>query len=102
MRSVSRLIVPALAAALLLAGPQAAVAEPVESIIDDAPSAEAMTFDLFIMRPLSLAATVAGTAIYIVALPFNLLTLNLAEPGRRLVVEPAKYTFVRDLGDLGD
>lgn len=73
-----------------------------ESVIDDAPSAEAMTFDLFIMRPLSLVGTVVGTAVYIVALPFNLITLNLAEPGRRLVVEPAQYTFMRDLGDLDD
>lgn len=88
-----------LAAAALLACAAAPVqANDVE--IDDAPSAEAMTFDLFIMRPLSLVGTVAGTAVYLVALPFNLLTLNLVEPGRRLVVEPAKYTFTRDLGDL--
>jgi len=64
------------------------------------PSAEAMTFDLFILRPLALACTVVGTAVYIVALPFNILTLNVVEPGRRLVVEPAKFTFTRDLGDL--
>lgn len=88
-----------LAAALLFVSAQSSAAE---SVIDDAPSAEAMTFDLFVMRPLSLVGTVVGTAVYIVALPFNLLTLNLAEPGRRLVVEPAKYTFVRDLGDLDD
>lgn len=99
MRRLPRPVVAALAAALLcMSAPSAAA----ESVVDDAPSAEAMTFDLFIMRPLSLAGTVVGTAIYIVALPFNLLTLNLAEPGRRLVVEPAKYTFVRDLGDLDD
>lgn len=86
------------AAALLACAAAPAQASDVE--IDDAPSAEAMTFDLFIMRPLSLVGTVAGTAVYLVSLPFNLLTLNLVEPGRRLVVEPAKYTFTRDLGDL--
>lgn len=87
-----------IAAALLAcaAGP----AQAYDPEIDDAPSAEAMTFDLFIMRPLALAGTLAGTAVYIVALPFNLVTLNLVEPGRRLVVEPAKYTFTRELGDL--
>lgn len=99
MRPLARPLTAALAAALLCASAQASAAE---SVVDDAPSAEAMTFDLFIMRPLSLVGTVVGTAVYIVALPFNLLTLNLAEPGRRLVVEPAKYTFVRDLGDLDD
>jgi hypothetical protein len=86
-----------LALTCLLASPARAADE---SVIDNAPSAEAMTFDLFIMRPLSLVGTVVGTAIYIVALPFNLVTLNLAEPGRRLVVEPAKYTFTRELGNL--
>lgn len=99
MRRLARPFAAALAAALLsFSAPSTAA----ESVVDDAPSAEAMVFDFFIMRPLSLVGTVAGTAVYIVALPFNLLTLNLAEPGRRLVVEPAKYTFVRDLGDLDD
>jgi hypothetical protein len=87
----------AAAAALLVLACQVQAGDPQ---IDTAPSAEAMTFDLFIMRPLALAGTIVGTAVYIVALPFNLLTLNLAEPGRRLVIEPARYTFVRDLGDL--
>lgn len=87
-----------IAAALLACAAAPAYATDVE--IDDAPSAEAMTFDLFIMRPLALVGTVAGAAVYVVALPFNLVTLNLVEPGRRLVVEPAKYTFTRPLGDL--
>lgn len=71
-----------------------------DQVIDDTPSAEAMTFDLFIVRPLGLAGTIVGTAVYFVALPVNLLTFNLVDPARRLIVEPAKFTFVRDLGDL--
>jgi hypothetical protein len=50
--------------------------------------------------PLGLAGTVIGTAIFIVALPINALTLNFKEPARRLILEPAEYTFVRELGDL--
>lgn len=89
----------AVAAAVLLASAQVGAAD---SQIDTAPSAEAMTFDLFVLRPLALACTVVGAAVYIVALPFNLLTLNVVDPGRRLVVEPARFTFTRDLGDLDD
>jgi len=96
-RSLSRLVAHTAAALLLALSCQARAAD---SQIDTAPSAEAMTFDLFIMRPLALACTVVGTAVYIVALPFNILTLNVVEPGRRLVVEPARFTFTRDLGDL--
>ena len=75
-------------------------AQAYDQVIDDTPSAEAMTFDLFIVRPLGLVGTVMGTAVFIVSLPINLLTFNFVDPARRLVVEPAKFTFVRDLGDL--
>lgn len=68
--------------------------------IDRAPSGEAMTFDLFVMRPLGLVGTVAGAAVYIVSLPFDVLTWNFAEPARRLIGEPARFTFTRALGDL--
>lgn len=78
----------------------AAHAGAYDQVIDETPSAEAMTFDLFIVRPLGLAGTIVGTAVYFVALPVNLLTFNLADPARRLIIEPAKFTFVRDLGDL--
>lgn len=71
-----------------------------DPVIDDTPSGESMVFDLFIARPLGLVGTVAGTAVYIVALPINLLTFNLVDPARRLIVEPLEYTFVRDLGAL--
>lgn len=97
MRSLSRLLVPLVTTAALLGGTPA---QAYDQVIDDTPSGEAMVFDLFIARPLGLAGTVAGTAVYFVALPINLLTFNLADPARRLIIEPAKFTFVRDLGDL--
>ena len=75
-------------------------AQAYESVIDEVPSAEAMTFDLFIVRPLGLVGTIAGTVVYIVALPINLLTLNLADPARKLILQPINFTFTRDLGAL--
>ncbi len=92
---LSTILVHAAAALMLVF---AANAQADDEIIDDTPSAEAMTFDLLIMRPLCLVGTVAGVAIFVVALPVNLLTLNIAEPARRLIVEPVKYTFTRELG----
>lgn len=73
----------------------APVAEP-----DNAPSAESMSLDLFLVRPLSLVGTVLGTAVFIISTPFCALAWNCGEPARRLIVEPAKYTFTRELGDL--
>jgi hypothetical protein len=96
-RRISHVLAHAAAGAALVF---AANAHAYDQVIDDTPSAEAMTFDLFIVRPLGLAGTVVGTAVFIVALPINLLTFNFVDPARRLIVEPAKFTFVRDLGDL--
>ena len=61
-------------------------------------SAELMTFDLIFMRPLGLAATVVGTAVFLVSLPFSALGGNTGEAAQKLVVDPAKFTFSRPLG----
>lgn len=64
------------------------------------PSATAMAFDVAVVRPVSLVATVAGTGLFIVSLPFSLLGHNTDKAGERLVAEPAKYTFARPLGNF--
>ena len=65
-----------------------------------APSAEAMAVDVAIVRPISLVATVLGTGIFIVSLPFSILGGNVDEAGRNLVLKPAKATFIRPLGEF--
>jgi hypothetical protein len=105
MRRPFRFAAHALAAAALLctaavaADQTAAEAGPTIEL-DGAPTAEQMALDIVLVRPLSLVGTVLGTAVFIVALPINALTLNFKDPARRLILEPAKYTFVRPLGDL--
>lgn len=68
--------------------------------IDDAPSGEQMGLDLLLVRPLSLVGTVLGIGVFVVSTPFCALAWNCVDPARRLVLEPAQYTFTRDLGDL--
>lgn len=63
-------------------------------------TAGGMIVDLVVLRPLGLVATVVGGAIYIVSLPFSLAGGNAQQTGRKLVYEPALFTFVRPLGDL--
>lgn len=64
-----------------------------------APSAGAMAVDLILVRPLSLAATVIGSALFVANLPLSVFEKNApAQPFRRLVVEPLHYTFSRPLG----
>jgi hypothetical protein len=100
MRHPIRRFAHTLAAAALACAAAAPAAQEATVEIDTAPTAELMAADLVVMRPLGLVGTVLGTGIYIVALPFNALTLNFKDPARRLILEPAKYTFTRKLGDL--
>lgn len=62
-------------------------------------SAEAMIADLFFLRPVGFAATIVGTAVWILALPFTLPTKGQKKAAEKLVIEPARYTFSRPLGE---
>jgi hypothetical protein len=64
----------------------------------DAPKGYSMMGDLLIARPMLIAATVIGTAAFVVSLPFTLLGGNVKEAGEALVVEPGREAFVRCLG----
>ena len=68
--------------------------------VSTAPSAEAMAVDLIVIRPLGFIATIAGVGLFVAQLPISLLTWNLHDPAQRLVVEPARFTFSRDLGSM--
>ena len=56
--------------------------------------------DALLLRPLGLAATVLGTAAFIVTLPFSLPTRSADDAAQVLVVKPATYTFARPLGEV--
>ncbi|PHQ25146.1 hypothetical protein CLH62_12420 [Marinobacter guineae] len=66
--------------------------------VDEKPSALAMTGDAIFARPVLLATTIVGSAVYLVSLPFSLLGGNADEAGEVLVMGPARATFVRCLG----
>lgn len=91
------LIVLVFALSLGLAGPAAAIDD---YAAPGAPSAAAMGVDAVLIRPVSLVATAVGAGLFVVSLPFSLLGMNVKDAGRRLVVEPGKYTFVRPLGNF--
>ena len=63
-------------------------------------SGENMAADLVFLRPVGIAATVAGAAVFIVALPFALMTNDVPKVAKQLVVNPYNYTFNRPLGDF--
>jgi nitrate reductase gamma subunit len=55
--------------------------------------------DLFIARPLGVLAAAGGTVLFIASLPFTLPTRSAGDSFNLFVVEPWKFSFVRDFPD---
>ncbi|MDT8880613.1 hypothetical protein RSO68_14145 [Halomonas saccharevitans] len=62
------------------------------------PSGGAMIVDAVVARPLLAAATLGGTAIFLVSLPFSALGGNVDTAADTLIKTPAEATFRRCLG----
>src|SRR5690606_34561628 len=95
-RSASRLFI-AMMTALCVSLPATGYSASALNVIER-PSFMAMTGDLVVARPILLATTAIGNAVFVVSLPFSLLGGNAGEAAQALVVGPAKATFVRCLG----
>ena len=63
-------------------------------------SAEAIIADGLLLRPAGIAATVLGTVVFVVTLPFSIPTRSVDKAAQKLIVDPARYTFVRPLGQI--
>jgi hypothetical protein len=63
-------------------------------------SAETIIVDGLLLRPGGIIATVVGTAVFVVTLPFSIPTRSVDKAAQKLIVDPAKYTFVRPLGQI--
>ncbi len=82
-----------LATALISASLIAAVMQPASAAIeidetDFGPSYETMAVDTAVGKPLQLLNAVAGTALYLVSLPFSLIGGNADQAQQKLFVEP--------------
>ncbi len=55
--------------------------------------------DLLIARPLGIVAAAGGTVIFIASLPFTLPTRSVGDSFNLFVVEPWKFSFVREFPD---
>jgi hypothetical protein len=62
------------------------------------PASSVVAVDAILGRPLGLATTIAGTAVFLVTLPMSLPSESTAETSWGLVGRPAGWTFVRPLG----
>ena len=62
--------------------------------------AGAMAADFLFGRPIGLVSIVAGSALYVISLPFSALGGNLKDATQKLVMDPINFTFKRPLGEF--
>ena len=98
MRTVAKRIVVLVLAFSLIGVPSVPAFAGCDGMNSRQPSAESMVGDAVVGRPLGLATTVAGIALFVVSLPFSALGGNAEEAADKMVVGPAKFTFTRPLG----
>jgi len=56
--------------------------------------------DAIVVRPACLVATVVGSVLFVVALPWAAMSKSVKKTAHALVVRPARATFSRPLGDM--
>lgn len=74
----------------------AALAQTV--IKTEEPGAAQMTYDVLCLRPIGMVGIVAGSAAFIVSLPFTLLSGTMGKAGQKMVADPFAFTFTRPVG----
>lgn len=88
----TKLVIGICAAAVLLTSAPSALA------LEDQPLT--MAADTLVVRPVCLAATIVGSAVFVVSLPVAALSKSVKQSAQTLVVKPAQATFTRPLGDM--
>jgi hypothetical protein len=106
MERISGLLIIATLIAALAAVPvhaqDAPAPQPLKLTVnsmDDSPPGEVILFDVFILRPIGLAATAVGLAGSVVAYPFAAMSGSTDRVEEELIRKPWDYTFCRPVGD---
>jgi hypothetical protein len=90
------LAIPAIAAALLATSAQAID----QTQVGREPTTNEVMADALVARPLGLVGTALGALTWVVALPFTLPSHTLDRATETLVMKPARYTFLRPIGQM--
>lgn len=56
--------------------------------------------DVLLARPVGILAIVAGSAVFVVSLPFSLPTGSVPKVAQRMILDPVEFTFVRPVGNF--
>jgi hypothetical protein len=96
MLNLKKLVISLSLAAFLVASlPSTALAN--EKGTEDNDDA-AIIVDLLVLRPVGLVTTVVGVVVFVPSLLISIPTRSVGKTWHALVVNPAYYTFARELG----
>lgn len=71
-----------------------------ESSLESDISAVSIVGDFFILRPLGVVAQILGASLFVVTYPVSATMGNTDAVGKKLIDNPAKFTWGRPLGQL--
>ena len=74
------------------------IAEPSKDHARSNATAGAIVGDLILIRPVLVSLTILGSCCFVATLPLTLIGRNTKYAAKKLVVEPAQYTFTYPLG----
>jgi hypothetical protein len=86
--------------AALIFAPFATAAHAQDYLEHKEPGGGAMLFDTVVVRPVGVVATAVGSVFWLISLPFSASGDNTDMATKKLVKEPAAYTFKRPLGEF--
>ncbi len=86
--------------AALICVPFATSAQAQEYFEAKEPGGGAMMYDMVVVRPIGIVATAVGSVFWLISLPFSASGDNTDTATKKLVKEPAAYTFKRPLGEF--
>lgn len=55
--------------------------------------------DLFVARPLGIAAGIGGSAVFVVTLPFTLPSGSVGDAASMFIAQPFQFSFLREVPD---
>jgi len=79
-----------------------ALAGTSQSFAESSPDPVNIVLDTVLVRPFCLAATIVGSALFVVSLPMAATSNSVHRTAQALVVKPGQATFKRPLGDLDE
>ena len=99
MLTTAKFIIVTVLTVSLIFAPLCASAYTLEQEISK-PTVGNTFIDAIVYRPVGLIAIPAGAVLFALTIPFSALGGNVGQSFDNLVAKPAKYTFVRPLGDI--